>query len=712
MASEEVKQKLQSSILRRQSYEQAKTQRETEQTSELNFQQEQPNTPPSPQHKASECDLRHKTRSCCSWNNPVHNSFHSSSNSTCQFSPHLDHSDHMSQLWDCSVHQVQMDMTPRFIGPVEMWIQAPVIPPPENMLNNWILLKHVYVATAVFSSPQQSSPQLSVLPEVSVSVRQHRPLQSCQSQPLILNERPIRNFQNHSLKIQKRTSHAQKMIPPRLCVTPGANQHHPQVEERTVVQEKGRVMFVVGEDSSTGSSGKFYEEQRSNESSCLSDHKQWRRRPALRIHNTSRRSSFTKPNTADTAPDHTHRTGLVYDPKIMTQQCMCGDVTCDIKHAPRIPLVFNTLMENGVINQCKWITGSNEAFHTEVLKISFQNSCGANPLSPQHISALRVAAGSVMNLMMLITQGQLRNGFAIVQTDGHDVSHSSPPCTSVSNFSPVAIAAKLLQENPYKKRILILDWDVHHCSTTQEMFYTDPNILLISLHRYGNNMPSAVSGCPDEVGLDDGVGFNINVQWSCDLDSPIGDAEYLAAFRTVIRPIAQQFCPEFILISTEFNSVNGHPKSQSGPRVSAQCFGLLTQNLMDLCGGRVIVVLERGHDVTPVCEASTACVSALLENKVVALTEDVLMKKPCAAAVQSLYRVLEIHSQYWSSVRGLIHTVGDSWLQTEGQHSVHTDTASALALLSVTPPNYTSSESSRSCFGGNEPVEHDEDEEL
>ncbi|GAA6072931.1 histone deacetylase 4 isoform X2, partial [Tachysurus ichikawai] len=61
------------------------------------------------------------------------------------------------------------------------------------------------------------------------------------------------------------------MIPPRLCVTPGANQpqqHHPQA-----VQEKGKVTFVVGEDSSTGSSGKFYEEQRSNESSCMSDHK-------------------------------------------------------------------------------------------------------------------------------------------------------------------------------------------------------------------------------------------------------------------------------------------------------------------------------------------------------------------------------------------------------------------------------------------------------
>ncbi|XP_047669669.1 histone deacetylase 4 isoform X3 [Tachysurus fulvidraco] len=709
MASEEVKQKLQSSILRRQSYEQAKTPRETEQSSELNSQQEQPNTPPSPQHTASEGDLRHKTRS--RWRNPVRNSFHSSSNSTCQFSPHLDQSDHMSQLWDCSV-QVQMDTAPRCIGPVEMWIQAPVIPPPENMSNNWILLKHAYVATAVYNSPQQS-----VLPGVSVRMRQHSPLHRCQSQPLILHERPIRNFQNHSFKIQKRTSNTHKISFLFLCktipsflVTSGANQpqqHHPQVEERMAVQERGRVMFVVGEGSSTGSSGKFYEEQSSDESS--SDHKQWRRRPALRMHNRSRRSSFTEPNTADSTPDQTHRTGLVYDPKIMTQQCMCGDVTCAIKHPPRIPLVFNTLLESGVIRQCEWITGPNEALHTDVLKISFQNrifACsGANPPSPQHISALRVAAGSVMNLMMLITQGQLRNGFAIVQTDGHDVSHSSSHCTAVTNISPVAIAAKLLQENAHKKRILILDWDVHHCSTTQEMFYTDPNILHISLHRYGNSLPSA-------VGLDDGVGFNVNVQWSCDHDSPIGDAEYLAAFRTVIRPIAQQFCPELILISTEFNSVTGHPKSQSGPRVSAQCFGLLTQNLMDLCGGRVIVVLERGHDVTPVCEASTACVSALLENKVVALSEDVLMKKPCAAAVQSLYRVLEIHGQYWSSVRALIHTVGESWLQTEGQHSVHTDTASALALLSVTPPNYTSSKSSRSCSGGNEPVEHDEDEDL
>ncbi|XP_058258217.1 histone deacetylase 4 isoform X2 [Hemibagrus wyckioides] len=716
MASEEVKQKLQHSILQRLSYDRSRTQGEMEQISEWELQQEQPNTPPSPQHHACECYLRHKTTGClCRWKDSRHNSFHGRSNSIYQLSSASDQPHHLLQLqWDHSVHQMES-----LYGSLQVWVQAPVLAAHENRLNEWIFMNNVFLTTAGFNSPQLTSLQPPAPPEVSIRIRQHRPLQSCQSQPLILNELPRRNFQNHSLKIPGRTSHTKQ----RLCVIPGVNQcqqHHLQAEER--MQEKGKgETFMIGDDSSMSSSDDFWEEPKSKEWSSSSSQHKWRHRPAFRIHNRghqSLRHTHSSPsfscNAADSTPDHTHGTGLAYDPKIMTQHCICGDVRCKIKHAPRIPLVFNTLRENGVINQCKWITGSNEDFHREVVKRPFQKrlfaSFGANPLTDQHLSALRVAAGSVMNLMMLITQGQLKNGFAIVQADRKDASCSSH-CTAVADCSPVAIATKLLQQKHDKRRILILHWDVHHCNSTQEMFYTDPNILHISLHRYGNAPLSTVGGRPDEVGQGDGEGFNVNVEWSCDRDPHIGDAEYLAAFRTVIRPIARQFCPEFILISTEFNSVDGHPESQRGPRVSAQCFGLLTQNLMELCGGRVIVVLERGHDVTPVCEASTACVSALLEKKVVDLSEDVLMKKPCAAAVQSLYKVLEIHSQYWSSVRALIHTVGESWLQTEGKHSAQTDTASVLALLSVKTPKHTSSESWRLRGDGNEPVEHDEDQD-
>lgn len=87
------------------------------------------------------------------------------------------------------------------------------------------------------------------------------------------------------------------------------------------------------------------------------------------------------------------------------------------------------------------------------------------------------------------------------------------------------------------------------------MFYSDPSVLYISLHRYddGNFFPG--SGSPAEVsnvlcsvfrskshqgftgllgtqvGSGAGEGFNVNIAWTGGLDPPMGDAEYLAAFR-------------------------------------------------------------------------------------------------------------------------------------------------------------------------------------
>lgn len=37
---------------------------------------------------------------------------------------------------------------------------------------------------------------------------------------------------------------------------------------------------------------------------------------------------------------------------------------------------------------------------------------------------------------------------------------------------------------------------------------------------------------------------------------------------------------------------------------------------MSLAGGRVVLVLEGGHDLTAICDASEACVSALLGMQV------------------------------------------------------------------------------------------------
>ena len=50
-------------------------------------------------------------------------------------------------------------------------------------------------------------------------------------------------------------------------------------------------------------------------------------------------------------------------------------------------------------------------------------------------------------------------------------------------------------------------------------------------------------------------------------------------------------------------------------------FGHLTRQLMTLAGGRVVLALEGGHDLTAICDASEACVSALLSVEVRRCTE-------------------------------------------------------------------------------------------
>ena len=81
------------------------------------------------------------------------------------------------------------------------------------------------------------------------------------------------------------------------------------------------------------------------------------------------------------------------------------------------------------------------------------------------------------------------------------------------------------------QKILILDWDVHHGNSTQQIFYDDPNVLYVSIHRHdgGNFFPG--TGAPEDCGTGQGLGFNVNVAFTGTLNPPMGDAEYMAAFR-------------------------------------------------------------------------------------------------------------------------------------------------------------------------------------
>ncbi|NXL79331.1 HDAC7 deacetylase, partial [Leptocoma aspasia] len=285
-------------------------------------------------------------------------------------------------------------------------------------------------------------------------------------------------------------------------------------------------------------------------------------------------------------------------------------------------------------------------------------------------NAARWAAGSVTELAFKVATRELKNGFAVVRPPGH---HADPSTAmGFCFFNSVAIAARQLQQKGKLSKILIVDWDVHHGNGTQQVFYRDPEVLYISLHRHddGNFFPG--SGAADEVGAGPGEGFNVNVAWAGGLDPPMGDPEYLAAFRTVVMPIAHEFCPDVVLVSAGFDAAEGHPPPLGGYK-----------QLMSLAGGAVVLALEGGHDLTAICDASEACVAALLGHEPEPLPEDSVRQKPNANAVRSLQAVIQAQSKYWGAVQRSASKLGCSFLEAQHHEADEVETVTALASLSV-----------------------------
>nr|XP_044991653.1 histone deacetylase 9 isoform X2 [Jaculus jaculus] len=396
-----------------------------------------------------------------------------------------------------------------------------------------------------------------------------------------------------------------------------------------------------------------------------------------RTHSSPAASTLPHPAT-DGPLQPASATGIAYDPLMLKHQCICGNSTTHPEHAGRIQSIWSRLQETGLLNKCERIQGRKASLEEIQLVHSEHHSLlyGTSPLDGQKLDprillgddsqkffsslpcgglgvdsdtvwnelhssgAARMAVGCVIDLASKVASGELKNGFAVVRPPGHHAEESA--AMGFCFFNSVAITAKYLRDQLNISKILIVDLDVHHGNGTQQAFYADPSILYISLHRYdeGNFFPG--SGAPNEVGTGLGEGYNINIAWTGGLDPPMGDVEYLEAFRTVVMPVAKEFAPDVVLVSAGFDALEGHTPPLGGYKVTAKCFGHLTKQLMTLADGRVTLALEGGHDLTAICDASEACINALLGNELEPLAEDILHQTPNVNAVTSLQKIIEI----------------------------------------------------------------------
>lgn len=297
-------------------------------------------------------------------------------------------------------------------------------------------------------------------------------------------------------------------------------------------------------------------------------------------------------------------------------------------------------------------------------------------LHPKTFECASVAAGSVLQVVDHVVSGQSRSGVCVVRPPGH---HAEPDAAQgFCIFNNVAVAAQYAIRDHGLKRVLIVDWDVHHGNGTQHMFAGSREVLYVSLHRYdyGTFFPKSTDADCGVVGAGSGEGFNVNIPWNKVFagqrsvlfgfflllislsQKGMGDVEYALAMQRIVLPIAYEFDPQLVLVSAGFDAAIGDPLG--GCKVTPEAFGHFTSWLTSLAAGRVIVCLEGGYNVNSVAYAMTMCTKALLGDPMPALQTH--GKAPNASALETIRNVLAVQQKYWKSLRfnwRLPATIGD-----------------------------------------------------
>jgi acetoin utilization deacetylase AcuC-like enzyme len=200
------------------------------------------------------------------------------------------------------------------------------------------------------------------------------------------------------------------------------------------------------------------------------------------------------------------------------------------------------------------------------------------------------AAGAAVSCVDLLLKGAIDNGFALVRPPGHhaEKERSMGFCL----FNNVAIAAHHAIENCGLKRVMIVDWDVHHGNGTQNSFYDSDKVLYLSVHQ--SPLYPGTGGFA-ESGSGKGKGYTINIP----LPGGQGDREYANIFNTVVRPVCLEYQPELIIVSAGFDAFIDD--SISSMQLTHNGFAYMARVMVELaetvCGGKLLVSLEGGYSL-------------------------------------------------------------------------------------------------------------------
>lgn len=211
------------------------------------------------------------------------------------------------------------------------------------------------------------------------------------------------------------------------------------------------------------------------------------------------------------------------------------------------------------------------------------------------------AAGGVVDVALPIARGEAQVGICLVRPPGHHAERDRAMGFCLLNNVAVAAAAV----RACGKRVLVLDWDVHHGNGTQHAFEADPGVLFFSVHQ-SPFYPG--TGKVDETGRAEGAGFTVNVP----LAGGAADATYAAVVERLLLPIGRAFAPDVVLVSAGFDA--GATDPLAGMELTSSGFHALGAAARAI-SPHVVLVLEGGYDVEALGDHLAAAIEGVVTGE-------------------------------------------------------------------------------------------------
>lgn len=287
----------------------------------------------------------------------------------------------------------------------------------------------------------------------------------------------------------------------------------------------------------------------------------------------------------------------------------------------RLRAIHARLESTGIWNQLihlephaasqEWITTIHESSYVKRLEARTPSTGHVmldadTALCPASVPAAYLAAGAALTAVDAVMNNQADQVFCAVRPPGHHAEANR--AMGFCLFNNVAIGVRYAQRRYGVKRVLIVDWDVHHGNGTQHAFYDDPSVLFFSTHQYPH-YPG--TGRASETGGKGAEGTTINVP----MEGGEGDAEYQKVFEQVLIPAADAFQPECVFISAGFDAHRDDPLASMN--LTEDGYGTLTSLVAGIAkqhaAGRIVSCLEGGYHLTALAASVERHLQALMK---------------------------------------------------------------------------------------------------